>query len=105
MPTSGSPRSWKPQVTGPKSIRAAMKMRAMIVEPRSSRRRPGPNDWTPASAGVTRRLNNDVHQSPGNHDDLLRRLPVHELLHRLILERQRLDALSRGRGRHADVAA
>src|SRR5688500_13868109 len=60
-PVAGSPRSWNPQAA-----------RKMLI---------------PAKAGIQFLLHNDVHQ-PSRHDhDLLRLLPVHELLHRRVGER------------------
>src|SRR5687767_11684087 len=62
-PVAGSPRSWKPQAA-----------RRMVI--------PASKLVIPAKAGIQFRLHNDVHQ-PSRHDhDLLRLLPVHELLHR-----------------------
>src|SRR3982750_343384 len=76
-PTAGSPRSWKPQ--------------------------PASNIVIPMKMGMQparRSLHNDVHQLSGHHADLLRLLPVHELLHRLVGERETLDLVAARVGRH-----
>src|SRR5471032_3375559 len=75
MPTSGAPRSWKPHA--PRSV--------AIAKSEASR------------------LNNDIHQSSGHDDHLLRRLPRGELDHRLVGHRRRGDLVAAPRGDRKSV--
>src|SRR5260221_2661430 len=74
MPTSGSPRSWKPHAE------------------RTSKRH------------AAKSLDNDVHQSPRNDDDFLRLLSAGELLHRLVRHRGFLDLRAARLGGPMEVA-
>src|SRR5258706_14293976 len=76
MPTSGSPRSWNPQLA-----------RAM------------------ATAVNATALNDDIDEAAGNDHHPLRLLAAGEFLHRLGRHRRRGDLLAARRGRNVQVAA
>src|SRR5690349_14201033 len=81
-PTAGSPRSWKPHPASVIPVKTEIQAKA-----RASR------------------LNNDVHQAPGHHDDLLRGFALHELLRVRVRQGDGPDLLFGGSGRHLAVAA
>src|SRR2546430_2385538 len=94
MPTSGSPRSWKPQLVN-SIVKSSVRY----------------DFWR--SDSVTQKsyltllfaLDNNVHQPAGHHDHFLRLLAGGELHHRLVRRRRLGDLLAARGGRDVEVAA